>query len=164
DGTLLGTATFAVESETGWQQANFPAPVDVTGGQTHTASSYDAARRGPRGPLHTPRGSTVGGNGVFRYGSSGVPTSSYNDTDYAVDVVFVMPPDTTGPSVVDRSPAIDLVSVATTSVVQATFSEAVTPASLAFTLTGPSGAVAATVSYHAPSRTATLTPSAALAQ
>jgi hypothetical protein len=176
DGTLLGTATFAVESETGWQQANFPAPVDVTGGQTCIASYYAPAggysatpdafgsAGVDRGILHIPRGSTVGGNGVFRYGSSGVPTSSYNDTDYAVDVVFVMPPDTTGPSVVDRSPAIDLVSVATTSVVQATFSEAVTPASLAFTLTGPSGAVAATVSYHAPSRTATLTPSAALAQ
>jgi hypothetical protein len=47
--------------------------------------------------------------------------------------------------------------------VTATFSEPVTAATIAMTLTGPAGAVAGSVAYNATSRTATLTPSAALA-
>ncbi len=172
--TLLGTVSFDVESETGWQQANFATPVAVTAGQTYIASywmptgGYSATANAysgagfTRGVLTAPQGSTVGGNGVFRYGASGVPNGSFNDTDYGVDVVFMLPPDLTAPVVTDRSPAIDVVSVVTSSVVTATFNEAIAPASLTFTLTGPSGLVAATASYNAASRTATLTPNAAL--
>lgn len=176
DGTLLGTAVYSVESETGWQQADFVTPVEVVGGQTYIASyyapggGYSATSNafGPsgydRGILHIPRGNASGGNGVFRYGSSGFPTSSYNDSDYAVDVVYLMPPDTTGPAVADHAPARDVVSVVTTSTVSATFNEKIDTATLSFTLTGPGGAVAATVDYASGSRTATLTPSAPLAE
>ncbi len=176
DGTLLGTASYANESETGWQQANFASPVAVTGGQTYIASYYAPAggysagsgafssSGADRGVLHIPSGSTSGGNGVFRYGASGLPNSSFNDADYGVDVVFLLPPDTTAPVLVDRSPGIGLNAVPTTSVVQATFNENISPATLTFTLTGPGGAVPATISYSSSTKTATLTPSASLTQ
>jgi hypothetical protein len=175
EGSLLGTANFTDESETGWQQANFASPIPVNAGQVYIASYYApaggysatasafAAAGIDRGVLTAHRSEDVGGNGVFRYGTSGVPVSSYQQTNYSVDVVFLLPPDTTGPVVVDRSPGIDVVSVVTNSVVKATFDEAITPASLSFTLTGPSGAVAGTKSWDAATRTATFTPSAALA-
>ncbi|HKE75399.1 MAG TPA: DUF4082 domain-containing protein, partial [Acidimicrobiales bacterium] len=174
--TLLGTQTYDAESETGWQQANFGTPIAVVPGQSYIASYYApaggysatsgvfSAAGVDRGVLHMPRSQDVGGNGLFRYGASGVPNGSYQDTDYGVDVVYLQPPDTTGPIVTDRAPAIDLVSVATSSVVQATFNEAISSGTLAFTLTGPGGAVPATVAYSSGTRTATLTPNAALAQ
>ena len=42
------------------------------------------------------------------------PSASYNDTDYSVDVVYLMPPDTTGRSSSTARRA-DVVSVVTTS-------------------------------------------------
>ena len=79
-----------------------PPPVAVVAGQTYvasyfapaggysaTANAFGAAGvdrgRAPR----SPGAHASGGNGVFRYGSSGFPASSYNDTDYAVDVVVL---------------------------------------------------------------------------
>ncbi|HET6950043.1 MAG TPA: DUF4082 domain-containing protein, partial [Acidimicrobiales bacterium] len=175
-GVVLGTAIFADESETGWQQANFATPIPLTAGQTYIAS-YFAPKGGyavtgggfasegvDRGILHIPRSGASGGNGVFRYGSSGLPETSFNASNYWVDLVYVLPPDTTGPVVVDRSPAPDVVSVVTTGTVTATFDEAINQGTLSFTLAGPSGNVAATVSYTAGTRTATLTPSSPLAE
>jgi len=73
------------------------------------------------------------------------------------------PADTTPPTVTSRSPAVDATGVAVDSNVTATFSEPVTGVSgSTFTLTGPGGAVGATVSYNAGTQTATLDPSAAL--
>ena len=74
------------------------------------------------------------------------------------------PADTTAPTVTGQSPAANATSVATGASVTATFSEAVTGVSgSTFTLSGPGGAVAATVSYNSGTNTATLAPSAALA-
>jgi Domain of unknown function (DUF4082) len=42
------------------------------------------------GPLHALKAGVSGGNGVYRYGASVVfPNSSYNSSNYWVDVVFV---------------------------------------------------------------------------
>jgi Domain of unknown function (DUF4082)/Bacterial Ig-like domain len=75
-----------------------------------------------------------------------------------------VPPDP--PALVNASPAAGGVDVSPHTTVKATFSEPMEPASLnsAFVLTAPGGArVPAGVSYDAPSRTATLTPTAPLA-
>jgi hypothetical protein len=41
-------------------------------------------------PLHAlPSATSI--NGVYRYGASGFPASSYQDTNYWVDVVFTTP-------------------------------------------------------------------------
>ena len=101
-GSLLGQVTFTSESAAGWQQANFSTPIQVTAGTTYVAS-YFAPNGGysstpgaftttdvSNPPLDAPESSAVaGGNGVYGYGSSpGFPTSTYNGTNYWVDVVF----------------------------------------------------------------------------
>ena len=70
------------------------------------------------------------------------------------------------PTVIDRSPVAGASGVAPTSAATATFStdmDSTSITSLSFTLSGPGGPVAATVSYDGPSRAARLVPSAALA-
>lgn len=175
DGTLLSTVAFAAETRTGWQQANLPTPIPVNPGASYVASLYlpsgvfyaalNAFTSGgaSRGPLAAPASSQVGGNGVFRYGPSGFPTSSYLGSNYFVDVVLKVPADAAAPQVVDQFPAPDLIAVAPNALVSATFDEAIDQPSLTFTLRTAAGAIVNTaVSYDAQSKRATLTPSAAL--
>lgn len=101
NGTRIASVTFANESLSGWQTATFSTPIQITAGQTYTASYHSSNGtyyatgsyfNSPRtnGPLTAPSSaSSDGGNGVFRYGASGlVPTQSYNASNYWVDVVF----------------------------------------------------------------------------
>src|SRR5205823_4049803 len=70
------------------------------------------------------------------------------------------------PTVTGNTPAAGATGVATTVAPTATFSrtmDATTITGSSVTLTGPSGAVAATVAYNSGTNTVTLTPSAALA-
>ena len=104
-GSLLGQVTFAGESASGWQQANFSSPIAVTAGTTYVASyfapnggysfdsAYFASTGVSNGPLTAPQSSAVaGGNGVYGYGGSpAFPASSFNATNYWVDVVFTEP-------------------------------------------------------------------------
>ena len=174
-GTKLSSATFSGETGSGWQTVNLPAPVAVTANTTYVASyfapvgRYAVTNNGfasavTRGPL-TALANSTSANGVYRYGGGGVfPTNSFQASNYWVDVVFdTTAADTTPPSLTGRTPAPNATGVATTTAVTATFSEQVTPASIAFTLTGPGGAVTADLGYDTPSSTATLTPAAALA-
>ncbi len=102
DGTLLATATFVNETASGWQQANFSSPVPVTAGTTYVASyrapnGHYAGDNGffsdagvDSGPIRLLRDGESGGNGVYAYGGASVlfPSSSYQGTNYWVDVVF----------------------------------------------------------------------------
>lgn len=98
-GSLLATATFTNETSSGWQQVNFTTPVTITAGTTyvasyHTNGFYSAdpnyfATSQTSGPLTAPSSSSIGGNGVYAYGSSSLfPTNSFNSTSYGVDVLF----------------------------------------------------------------------------
>lgn len=104
DGTLLGQVTFTNESASGWQQMDFATPIPVTAGTTYVASylapnggyAYDSAAFANAGvdnpPLHALQSSVSGGNGVYAYGNSpSFPTSTFNATNYWVDVVFTAP-------------------------------------------------------------------------
>ncbi|MEA2534508.1 MAG: large repetitive protein [Actinomycetota bacterium] len=99
-GTALASATFSGESSSGWQQVIFANPVLVTAGTTYVASYFAPVGHysvttnmfGASGvdspPLHALANTTTP-NGVFAYGStSAFPTSSFNATNYWVDVVF----------------------------------------------------------------------------
>ena len=104
-GTLLGQVTFTDESASGWQEADFSSPIPVTAGTTYVASyyaphgaysvdpAYFASTGATNGPLTAPQSSAVsGGNGTYIYGSSpAFPSSTYNATNYWVDVVFTEP-------------------------------------------------------------------------
>ncbi|MFC7381524.1 DUF4082 domain-containing protein [Sphaerisporangium rhizosphaerae] len=99
-GQLLATATFTNETDSGWQQVNFSVPVPVDINTTYVASyfapngrySYNLAYFTTdvvSGPLTALANNVDGGNGVYRYGtSSSFPTSTYQASNYWVDVVF----------------------------------------------------------------------------
>jgi Domain of unknown function (DUF4082)/Fibronectin type III domain/Bacterial Ig domain len=109
-GTLLASATFSNESASGWQQVTFATPVSITAGTTYvagylapsghysaTSSAFGSAEVANR-PLHAPANSTSA-NGLYTYSSSSVfPTSSFNATNYYVDVLFAPTPPTGPPS------------------------------------------------------------------
>jgi hypothetical protein len=95
-GTKLAQVTFSGESASGWQQANFPAPVSITPNTVYVISylapngNYADDPAYPWSnlnvaPLH-PSGSSPG---VFAYGSSTTfPTGTYDASNYYVDLVF----------------------------------------------------------------------------
>ncbi len=100
-------------------------------------------------------------DGVTRVGGAALVPSPIADLNWQI----MSPYDTTPPVVTGVSPAGGATGVATTTVVKATFSEAMTATTISGTtvrLQAGASAVPATVAYNATTRTATLTPSAAL--
>ena len=97
-GQRLAQATFNNETASGWQTVTFSSPVPVTAGTTYVASyfapngHYSSTVNGlssdiTNAPLHA---LAAGGNdGVFSYGSTSTfPTSSYQSSNYWVDLLF----------------------------------------------------------------------------
>ena len=95
-GTALRQVTFGPGSGNGWQTAGFDSPMDVqaggsyvisyfapNGGYAYTSNYFATALT--TASLRAP----AGANGVYRYGSSGFPTSSYNSANYWVDPLFL---------------------------------------------------------------------------
>ncbi len=176
-GTLLASATFTGESASGWQQLNFASPVSVAANTVYVASYFapnghyaadsgffSSAADNP--PLHAP----AGNNGVYTYASaSSFPASSYQSTQYWVDVVFnPSGPDTTPPSVSATTPTNGASGIAASVKPAATFNEAMSAATLSTATVELRSAatgspVSITVSYDAATYTATLAPAAALA-
>ena len=99
-GQLLAQATFTNETASGWQTVTFATPVAITAGTTYVASyhapngHYSITGAGfAAGPLDSPPlqalATADSPNGVYAYGGSSLfPSSSYNDTNYWVDVLF----------------------------------------------------------------------------
>jgi hypothetical protein len=175
-GKNLAGAVFAGETASGWQQVTLAAPVRITADTTYVASYFSesgdyAATPGlfvssgvDSPPLHALAAGVDGGNGVFKYGTSGFPTETFNGANYWVDVVFhTTATDTVPPAVTGRSPAANATAVQTSASVTATFNEDVTPGSITFVLRDPTNAlVPASVTYDQDSRTVTLKPDAVL--
>ncbi len=179
-GTLLARAVFAGESATGWQQVQFSQPVQVNAGTTYVASYHAPAGHYSldlfylnsayeNGFLRAPATAASGGNGVYTYsGTPAFPASTYSASNYWVDVVYnnQTPVDTQRPTVVARSPQAGATDASTVAPVTATFSEAMSPATISsatFKLSTAAGAsVAGTVSYQAATQKAIFTPNAPL--
>jgi methionine-rich copper-binding protein CopC len=174
-GALLATVVFTSETASGWQQATFSQPVPVAAGGTyiasyHTDAGHYAADFGyfatpvSNPPLVAPADGSDG-NGVYKTGATGFPSSSYRSANYWVDLTFVtQATDTTPPTVVAQQPASNATAVPSASTPSATFSEPVQPSTVNFTLKGTSGAtVPSSVAYDAASSTVTLTPTSSLA-
>jgi hypothetical protein len=102
DGALLGRG-IAIEGQgptPGWQTVQLATPAVVIPNTLYTASyfapqgayaftsgGFTAALDTP--PLRAPASVEVGGNGVYRYDAAGgLPTDSFQDADYGVDVIF----------------------------------------------------------------------------
>jgi hypothetical protein len=100
---------------------------------------------------------------VYKVGT-GFPTSTFQGGNYWVDVVFALRADNTAPTVTAQTPAPAATNVPATTTVTTTFSEAVTDASVQYTVTDPGAAkLTGTVALSADKKTATWTPSAPLA-
>ena len=176
-GSLLGQVTFTSESASGWQEADFSSPIAVTAGTTYVASYFDPdgdysytsggfASAVTNGPLTAPASSSVTpGNGVYNYsGSASFPNSTYNAANYWVDVVFTMPPGAFGPTVTSSTPGSGSSGNPDTVTPTATFSQAVVPSSVSFTVKDSGGNTAAgSVSLDGTDTIATFKPSSALA-
>jgi hypothetical protein len=101
-GTLLGTVTFANETASGWQQANFATPISIVANTTYIISYFAPnghssqdpklfARSGvDQPPLHALMDGLDGPNGLYQYNPNPTfPTSSTLSANYWVDVVFL---------------------------------------------------------------------------
>jgi hypothetical protein len=164
-GNRLGTVTFANETASGWQTANFATPVPVSEGKTYVVS-YLA----PQGHYATTpsffTSAYVSGdltapattNGRYLYGG-GFPTFSYNATNYFVDVVYVADPPSI--SVAGRTPASGATDIGTGATASMTFSTAIA-SGWSMTASAGSNPVAGTAALSADAKTLTFTPSAAL--
>jgi methionine-rich copper-binding protein CopC len=173
-GTLLATATFSGETASGWQQVNFSTPVGISANTTYIASYYApvggyaytsaffASAGADNAPLHALANGTDGPNGVYLYHTGGgFPTSSYNSTNYWVDVVFS--PGGAGPTVVSQTPTPGATGVSASTTVTAVFSGAVQSNTISFVLVDAAGnTVPSSLSYNSGTLTATLTPNKAL--
>ncbi|NNC18807.1 DUF4082 domain-containing protein [Corallococcus exiguus] len=102
-GSLMATATFQDETASGWQEVRFASPVTIAADTNYvvsyhapaghyavTSNGFASALDAP--PLHA----EASNNGLYRYGTSGFPTSSFNASNYWVDVAF-QANDTTAP-------------------------------------------------------------------
>ncbi len=115
-GNLLASVTFSGETASGWQQANFSSAVRIAANTTYIVAYYAPSGHyaddpyywfmpSPTGgnvlnspPLHAVPASMSANNGFFSYGSSlSFPTSSYQDTNYWVDPVFMPATGVPGP-------------------------------------------------------------------
>ncbi len=111
-------------------------------------------------PLRAPANGEGGSNGLF--GSPGsFPSSSFGASNYWVDPILD-DDDARPPSIVTTSPASSVSQVSVSSVITATFSEAVAPNSVGLSVAGPAGPVAGVTSYDSATRTASFTASAPL--
>jgi len=98
---MLAEATFSNESASGWQQVLFAAPVSIVAGQVYTASYFSSLGKYGftssyftttvvNGPIRALADGESGGNGVYAYSAGpAFPTSTFNGTNYFVDVVFI---------------------------------------------------------------------------
>ena len=173
-GTLLASATFSSETASGWQQVNFATPVAISANTVYVASYFSPtgivaysnnffASAVTNPPLTAPASSSVGGNGVYVYASSPktFPNSTYQASNYWVDVVFSNPT----PTVTSTTPANGATGVSFTAPnITATFNEAVQSSTISFSLKDANqNTIATNFSYNTATNTATWTPTAALA-
>jgi hypothetical protein len=165
-GTLLATATFTGESASGWQQVNFSTPVAITAGATyvaayHTNTGEYSANGGyftsnvVSGDLTAP----ASGNGVYAYGATDTfPTSSYNSTNYWVDVVYEKTPQTLAPVANNDGGFVTTLNTALTINASQLLANDTDPNGLTMSITGVSSPVNGTVSYNSQTQTVTFTP------
>jgi hypothetical protein len=101
-GQRLAQVTFPNETASGWQEADVSTPVAITAGTTYIASYFapnghysstsgQLASGVDNPPLHAVANST-NANGVYAYGATSTfPNSSFNASNYWVDVLFKTP-------------------------------------------------------------------------
>ena len=177
-GTLVETGTFINETASGWQTLIFANPVQISANTTYVVSYYD-----PEGhyavdeeyfesqvntpPLVGVRANylTAGqGNGIFNAGGPGFPTQMNDSWSYSVDVIFDTTQPSSYPTVNSATPIANSSSNPVSTDPTATFSEAVIPSSVSFTVTDSNGnTLAGTTTFDGTDTVGTFTPTNPLA-
>ncbi len=158
-GVVVGANTTAVFSEA-VQQATIGFELrDPGGALVPAATAYDAATRTA---TLDPNAALAPGT-VYTATVSGARDTAGNQMDPVSWSFTTEAPDTTPPTLTNRTPTPGATGVGTGSTVTAVFSEALQTGTLAFELRTPGGTlVPSTTVYDGATRTATLTPNAAL--
>jgi hypothetical protein len=204
-GALLATGTFTGESASGWQTLTFSSPVAISANTSYIASVHDPggyyAVNAPyfnsavtNYPITAMQSVTGAGNGLYTYeaSSTNAPSSTFNASNYWVDVNFTTSTSGSGggaapasalsngsmiPATNDPADKDDIVTT-TTGVTNAvhpptvTFAQPIAPQSLHITVTttegmlgteSPAGtAVTGTLLYSPATMTAAFLPNAPL--
>ena len=184
-GTQLATGTFTNETASGWQTLMFGNPVQISANTTYVVSYYapdghyaldfehlyPALTGSPDlPPLYSPplsalRAGVNVANGVHNSGGPGFPTSTFQGSAYAVDVIFdTTQPEGAPPTVASVTPTIGSASNPVTTDPTVTFDQAVVPSSASVTVKDASGnAVSGSTSFNSADTVATFTPASQLA-
>ena len=169
-GTLLASGTFTGESASGWQELDFSSPVAITAGTTYVASyhtntgHYAYTSGGLSGSVTNGPLTAQASGGVYAYGSGNAfPSSSYNASNYWVDMVYSPTSGSTPPAVTTVTPAAGLTGNAVSVAPTATFSQTVVPSTVSFTVKDSGGnSVPGAVSFNSGNTVATFTPTSSL--
>lgn len=170
-GQLLGQATFINETASGWQTVSFTQPINITAGTTYVASYhsngfYSATANYfttdyTSGALTAPASTVSGGNGVYAYGTGSLfPTSSYNASNYWVDVPYKQGAQNTAPVAANDSGFTTNTGTPVTIQASALTANDSDADGNTISITGVSGAVNGTVSFDSQAQTVTFTPTA----
>ncbi|MFY1698280.1 MULTISPECIES: DUF4082 domain-containing protein [unclassified Solwaraspora] len=174
-GSVLATAVFTEETDTGWQQVSLPAPVPVSAGTSYVVSYFAPNGRYASdagffltdhvsGPLVAPGTEGTVGNGVYREDEPGFPNGSWGSTNYYADVTFVTAANAP-PTVSSTAPIADAANVPAEVTPSVVFSKPVDESTIAFTLVdADDDPVPGAVSYDEEARRATFTPVVPLAE
>lgn len=164
DGTLVATVTFNNESLSGWQTATFSTPLQITAGATyvasyHTTGSY-VATANYFTTAHTNGSLTAlaGNNGVYAVGGTAFPTSSYQSTNYWVDVVYNQSTGNTVPVAANDNGYTTYASTALSIAAASLLANDTDADGDPLSITGASGGVNGTVTFNSQTNTVTFTP------
>lgn len=157
-GTKLATVTF-VDTNSGWQEATLSSPIAISENTEYVVSVYFASgeyvlqQQGLANPVVSGPLTTVGA-GIFKYGTSGFPTGTWNNSNYFVDVKF-------GSSVATTTTTTKSPTTTTTTTIAPTTSTTTTTTKAPTTTTTttlPPTTSSTTTTTKAPSTTTTTTP------
>lgn len=185
-GNLLATAAYADASEPGWQIVYLDAPIELQANSEFTVSYHAPAGGYVFTPADFANGKTdgvlglAGTNGLFSYGPSDIPSSSWNNSNYFADLVYTVTDDSSSPEptepteptvptdpagvpmdIADRSPAAAASNVELDSKISVTFNQELA-AGAGLDVTTDDGAIAGSVAASNGGKTLTFTPTQVL--
>ncbi|MDR9818231.1 DUF4082 domain-containing protein [Rhizobium hidalgonense] len=166
-GTLVATVTFADSgSVNGWQTATFANPVHIAAGTTYVASYSTTGSYVATADYFTSAHSNgsltalAGSNGVYTVGGSAFPTSSYQSSNYWVDVVYNQATGNAVPVAANDNGYTTYSDTALSIAAASLLANDTDADGDALSITGVNGAVHGTVTYNGQTKTVTFTPAA----
>ncbi|MGR9349479.1 DUF4082 domain-containing protein (plasmid) [Rhizobium leguminosarum] len=170
DGTLVATVAFADSGlVNGWQTATFTNAVHIGAGTTYVASysttgSY-VATAGYFTSAHTHGSLTAlaGSNGVYTVGGSAYPTSSYQSSNYWVDVVYNQSTGNSVPVAANDNGYTTYSNTALSIAAASLLANDTDADGDPLSITGVNGAVNGTVTFNSQTKSVNFTPTAGYA-